>query len=77
VLPIWDCRSKLAGALEVVVVGGDGGGLDDLYGLCVAGRERGTDRWLYWTKAWCWPEVLDRRKQIAPLLKDFAATATW
>jgi phage terminase large subunit-like protein len=54
---------------EVAVVGGDGGGLDDLYGLCVAGRERGTDRWLYWTKAWCWPEVLKRRKQIAPLLK--------
>jgi hypothetical protein len=51
------------------VVGGDGGGLDDLYGLCVAGRERGTDRWLYWTKAWCWPDVLERRKQIAPLLQ--------
>jgi phage terminase large subunit-like protein len=57
---------------EVAVIGGDGGGLDDLYGLCVAGREKGTDRWLYWFKAWCWPDVLDRRKQIAPLLKDFA-----
>jgi len=61
----------LLGRSEVAVVGGDGGGLDDLYGLCVAGRERGTDRWLYWTKAWCWPEVLKRRKQIAPLLLDF------
>jgi phage terminase large subunit-like protein len=58
---------------EVVVIAGDGGGLDDLYGLCVAGREKGTDRWLYWTKAWCWPEVLKRRKQIAPLLEGFAA----
>jgi phage terminase large subunit-like protein len=57
---------------EVAVVGGDGGGLDDLYGLCVAGRERGTDRWLYWFKAWCWPSVLKERKQIAPLLKGFA-----
>jgi phage terminase large subunit-like protein len=57
---------------EVVVIGGDGGGLDDLYGLCVAGRERVTDRWLYWNKAWCWPEVLKRRKQIAPLLQGFA-----
>jgi phage terminase large subunit-like protein len=58
---------------EVAVVGGDGGGLDDLYGLCVAGRERGTDRWLFWFKAWCWPEVLQRRKSISPLLKGFAA----
>jgi phage terminase large subunit-like protein len=55
------------------VVGGDGGGLDDLYGLCVAGREKGTDRWLFWFRAWCWPEVLMRRKQIAPMLRDFAA----
>lgn len=56
---------------EVAVIGGDGGGLDDLYGLCVAGRERGTDRWLYWFKAWAWPDVLVRRKQIEPLLRDF------
>lgn len=57
---------------EVAVVGVDGGGLDDLYGLCVAGRERETKRWLYWFKAWAWPDVLQRRKQIAPLLHDFA-----
>lgn len=57
---------------EVVVIGVDGGGLDDLYGLCVAGRERGTNRWLYWFKAWAWPEVLQRRKQIASNLRDFA-----
>ena len=56
---------------EVAVVGIDGGGLDDLYGLCVAGRERGTGRWLYWTKAWAWPDVLKRRKQIASVLKGF------
>jgi phage terminase large subunit-like protein len=57
---------------EVAVVAGDGGGLDDLYGLCVAGREKGTDRWLYWFKAWCWPEVLKRRKAVASLLEGFA-----
>ena len=56
---------------EVVVIGIDGGGLDDLYGLAVAGREKGTGRWLYWAKAWAWPEVLTRRKSIASLLKDF------
>ena len=57
---------------EVVVIGADGGGLDDLYGLCVAGRERYTKRWLYWCKAWAWPDVLQRRKSIVPVLKSFA-----
>jgi phage terminase large subunit-like protein len=56
---------------EVVVIGVDGGGLDDLYGLCVAGRERGTGRWLYWTKAWVWPDALKQRKKIASTLHDF------
>src|SRR3546814_3963813 len=56
---------------EVAVVGGDGGGLDDLYGLCVAGRERDTGRWLSWTKAWAWPDVLRRRKSLEPVLRGF------
>jgi len=58
---------------EVVVVGIDGGGLDDLYGVCVAGRERMTGRWLYWHRAWAWPDVFKRRKQITSTLQDFAA----
>ena len=56
---------------EVAVVGVDGGGLDDLYGLCVAGREKVTGRWLFWFKAWAWPDVLKRRKSLESVLKDF------
>lgn len=56
---------------EVVTIGIDGGGRDDLLGLCVMGRERGTDIWLSWCKAWGDPDVLERHKQIAPLLRDF------
>ena len=66
----------LAGILarsEVVTVGIDGGGLDDLLGLSVVGRERGTGRWLAWCRAWAHPVVLKRRQQIAAQLQDFAA----
>lgn len=57
---------------EVAVIGIDGGGLDDLLGLAVIGRERGTGRWLVWNHAWAHEIVLERRKEIAPRLKDFA-----
>lgn len=56
---------------EVVVAGIDGGGLDDLLGLCLIGREKKTRRWLHWAHAWAHQIVLDRRKEIAPRLKDF------
>lgn len=58
--------------LEVAVAGIDGGGLDDLLGLCIAGREKGTKRWLYWFRAWVWKDVLKLRPEIAPRLEDFA-----
>lgn len=57
---------------DVATVGGDGGGLDDLLGLAVIGRERVTRRWLLWGHAWAHPIVLERRKEIAPILLDFA-----
>jgi phage terminase large subunit-like protein len=57
---------------EVVDVGIDGGGLDDLLGLAVIGRDKDTREWLLWTHAWAHPSVMERRKEIAPRLQDFA-----
>ena len=56
---------------EVVVVGIDGGGLDDLFGLAVIGRHKETRDWLVWAHAWCHEGVLERRKSIASRLRDF------
>lgn len=74
----WSAREEdgldLASLLnrsEVVVVGIDGGGLDDLFGLAVVGREKGTRDWLCWSHAWCHKGVLERRKSIASTLEDF------
>jgi phage terminase large subunit-like protein len=57
---------------EVVTMGGDGGGLDDLLGQYAIGRCKETRRWLGWGHAWAHPSVLERRKEIAPRLQDFA-----
>ena len=57
---------------EVIDIGIDGGGLDDLLGLSAVGRDAETREWLTWTHAWAHPSVLERRKDIAPRLKDFA-----
>ncbi|NMF98396.2 terminase large subunit [Aromatoleum toluolicum] len=61
---------------EVAVVGGDGGGLDDLLGQAVVGRERETGRWLAWFHAWAHKIALERRKEIAPRLRDFERDGT-
>lgn len=58
---------------EVVDIGIDGGGLDDLLGLSVIGRDKETHDWLCWTHAWAHPSVLERRKQEAPRFHDFAS----
>jgi phage terminase large subunit-like protein len=58
---------------EVVVAGIDGGGLDDLLGLSLVGREKGTRRWLHWAHAWAHRIVLERRKEIATQLLEFQA----
>ena len=58
---------------EVVTVGIDGGGLDDLFGLAVMGRCKQTRDWLVWSHAWVQEEVLNLRKDIAQHLKQFEA----
>jgi phage terminase large subunit-like protein len=56
---------------EVVTVGIDGGGLDDLFAIAILGRERETRRWLLWVHAWAHDDVLTLRQEIAPRLRDF------
>lgn len=61
-------------ASEVVVAGFDGGGEDDLSGLVLLGRSKEDGKsWLGWGRAWVHAMALDRRKEIAPALRDFAA----
>lgn len=57
---------------EVIDIGIDGGGLDDLLGAYAVGREKDTNRKLGWGHAWAHPSVMERRKEIAPALQDFA-----
>lgn len=75
----WETQARKAITLdyiiersEVVTIGIDGGGLDDLLGLAVIGRDRETREWLAWCRAWAHPSVLERRKDIAAQLHDFA-----
>ena len=76
----WEAQGKQPGLTlddllarsEVVDVGIDGGGLDDLLGLAVLGRDKITREWLLWTHAWAHPSVLERRKSEAPRFRDFA-----
>lgn len=56
---------------EVIEVGIDGGGRDDLLGFSVLGRELETGKWLMYFHAWCDHAALDRRKSEAPKYRDF------
>lgn len=57
---------------DVIDVGIDGGGLDDLLGLAVVGRDAETGDWLHWAHAWAHPSVIERRKSEATRFQDFA-----
>jgi phage terminase large subunit-like protein len=78
-----DTLEELLARCEVAVAGVDGGGLDDLFGLTVVGRERGTGDWLSWSHAWVQRNVVEKvdgkeplRKDIAPRLLDFVRAGT-
>ncbi|MEE5162193.1 terminase large subunit [Pseudomonas alliivorans] len=76
----WEIQAKVVGLTfeqlldrcEVVDLGIDGGGLDDLLGFSAVGRDKVTREWLLWTRAWAHPSVLERRKSEAPRFHDFA-----
>lgn len=68
----WLALQRLLERSDVAVVGGDGGGLDDLFGGVVIGRDKVTRDWLLWGHGWAHPDVLERRKDISPALRDFA-----
>lgn len=61
---------------DVAVIGIDGGGLDDLLGLVVMGRDRDTRKWLLWAHAWAHADVLERRQEIVSKLHDFEREGT-
>lgn len=58
---------------DVVVLGVDDGGLDDLLGCCALGRCKETRDWLCWTHGWAHTQVLEDRKSIATILRDAEA----
>jgi phage terminase large subunit-like protein len=57
---------------DVVSVGIDGGGADDLLGFAVLGKDRITGAWLAYTHAWVMEIGLERRKSEAARMRDFA-----
>jgi len=88
-LPHFEALDAMLDRCEAAVVGVDGGGLDDLFGLTIVGREpaemtvrvvindvpvmKSMKRWLSWSHAWCDRSVLERRKTIASKLTDLEA----
>jgi phage terminase large subunit-like protein len=64
--------SDILARCDVVDIGIDGGGLDDLLGFAVVGRDAETREWMAWHRAWAHPSVLERRKSEASRFRDFA-----
>lgn len=77
--PFWEACAvprfeleELIDRSDVIDVGIDGGGLDDLLGLAVLGRDKESGKWLLWVRAWAHPSVLERRKSEAARFADFS-----
>jgi phage terminase large subunit-like protein len=75
----WEKAAELGLTLEaiiercdVIALGIDGGGLDDMLGFGVVGRDAATGEWLSWARAWIHPIALERRKSEAARYRDFA-----
>jgi len=56
---------------EVIAVGIDGGGLDDLLGFSAVGRDTETREWLCWCHAWAHEIAIRRRKSEESRFNDF------
>lgn len=62
---------RILDASEVLVIGIDWGGADDLASLALFGRRATDRRWLHWSRSWARPSVFEARKTIAGALRDF------
>ncbi|HIE9648212.1 TPA: terminase large subunit [Klebsiella pneumoniae] len=56
---------------EVITVGIDGGGLDDLLGFAAIGRDTKTREWICWCHAWAHEIAIRRRKSEESRFNDF------
>lgn len=76
----WESQSnrsitldEITSRSDVITVGIDGGGLDDLLGLAVLGRDKDSGKWLLWNRAWAHPIAVERRKSEESRYRDFQA----
>lgn len=75
----WDkstCKDltldKLLEESDVVTLGIDGGGLDDMLALAVCGRRADNEQWQLWSHAWLHEKAVERRKSSEQHYRDFA-----
>ncbi|MFT8795176.1 MAG: terminase large subunit [Acetobacter orientalis] len=56
---------------SLIVLGIDGGGLDDFLSLAALGLDTENGDWLHWQRSWVFKDVLKTRKEEAPRYLDF------